>query len=98
MVQFIFSHGIDEIFAITQILIVVFALFLLGISVKAYKNTGLKKIIYLIIAFALFAFQHILNYVDQSVVDILPDDIRYVIFAIVTLSIMGMFFLAILKK
>ena len=98
MVQFVFSHGIDEVFVVTQILIAAFALFLLGLSVKAYKNTGVRKIVYLIIAFALFAFQHILNYIDQSVVDILPDDVRYVIFAIVTLSIMGMFFLAILKK
>lgn len=98
MVQFVFSHGIDQVFVVTQILIAAFALFLLGLSVKAYKNTGVRKIVYLIIAFALFAFQHILNYIDQSVVDILPDDVRYVIFAIVTLSIMGMFFLAILKK
>ena len=98
MVQFVFSHGIDEVFAVTQILIAICALFLLVLSVKAYKNTGLKKIVYLIVAFSLFATQHIINYVDQSVVDILPDDVRYVIFAIISLAIMGMFVLAILKK
>jgi len=98
MVEFIFSQVSSEVFTITQILIAICALFLLALTLKAYKNTGLRKMIYLIIAFGLFAFQHIFNYVDQAVLDIVSDDIRYVIFAITTLCIMGMFFLAILKK
>ena len=94
----VFSPISSEAFLIAQILITICALFLLTLSIKAYKNTGLRKLIYVAIAFVLFAIQHILNYVDQAVVDIMPDDMRYLLFAIMTLAIMGMFFLAILKK
>jgi hypothetical protein len=88
----------SEAFLIAQILITICALFLLGISIKAYRNTRLRKLIYVAIAFVLFAIQHILNYVDQVVVHFMPDDIRYLLFSLMTLAIMGMFFLTILKK
>jgi len=88
----------SEAFLIAQILITICALFLLAITIKAYRNTRLRKLVYVAIAFVLFAVQHTLNYVDQAVADIMPDDIRYLLFAIMTLAIMGMFFLAILKK
>lgn len=88
----------SEAFLIAQIMITICALFLLGVTIKAYKNTKLRKLIYVAVAFVLFAVQHILNYVDQAVADIMPDDVRYLSFALMTLSIMGMFFLAILKK
>lgn len=88
----------SEAFLVAQILITICALFLLGVTIKAYRNTRLQKLVYVAIAFVLFAAQHILNYVDQAVADIMPDDIRYLLFTIMTLAIMGMFFLAILKK
>ncbi len=88
----------SEAFLIAQIIITICALFLLAITIKAYRNTRLQKLIYVAIAFVLFAAQHTLNYVDQAVVHFMPDDIRYLSFAIMTMAIMGMFFLAILKK
>jgi len=94
----IFNPITSEEFLIAQVLITISALFLLSLSIKAYRNTGLQKMIYVAVAFALFAAQHILNYVDQAVINFMPDDIRYVMFAIITLTIMGMFFLAIVKK
>lgn len=93
-----FSPLTSEVFIIAQVLVTICALFLLVLSFKAYQNTKLKKMIFIVIAFALFAIQHIINYVDQAVTDIMPDDIRYVLFAVITLAIMGMFFLAIVKK
>jgi hypothetical protein len=98
MVEFVFSPNTSLIFLITQILVTVAALFLVGLSVKAWKNTRLKKIIYLVIAFALFAVIHIFNYLDQAVVDVVSDDVRYVVFAIAEVAIMSMFVLAILRK
>lgn len=88
----------SDVFIVSQILIVVIALVLMALSITAYRNTSLKKIIYAIIAFGLFASQHILNFIDGDVVDILPDDVRYALFSVITLSIMALFFLAIIKK
>jgi hypothetical protein len=95
---FVFGEGTSEIFTITQIAVVIIALFLMAISIIAYRNSNLKKIIYAVIAFGLFAFQHVLNYTDAQIADILPDDVRYTIFSIITLAIMGLFFLAVIKK
>jgi len=88
----------SEVFLVTQVLVTVVALFLMGVAVRAWKNTKLKKIIYVAIAFSLFAVIHIFNYVDQAVMDVVSDDLRHTIFAILELSIMGMFVLALLKK
>jgi hypothetical protein len=98
MVQFDLTPIDSEVFAITQILVIVCALFLMGLSIRAWKNTGVRKIIYLIIAFSLFAVQHVINYVDQTEVDFISDELRYVVFAVIQVVIMGMFVLAILKK
>ena len=98
MTEFVFSENTSLIFLITQILVTIVALFIVGLAVRAWKNTKLKKIIYVIIAFSLFAAIHIFNYLDQSIFDFVSDDIRYVIFAIAELVIMMMFVLAILKK
>lgn len=98
MVQFIFEHNSNLIFLISQILVAIVALFLLGLTIKSWKNTRLNKIIYVIIAFSLFAFVHLLNFIDHGIVDIISDDTRYVITSIADIAIMGMFVLAIIKK
>ncbi|HKU32330.1 MAG TPA: hypothetical protein VJR22_00605 [Candidatus Nitrosotalea sp.] len=58
----------------------------------------MKRIAFAIAIFALFAFQHIINFVDAKVGDIMPDDMRYAVFSSITLVIIGLFFLAIVKK
>ena len=98
MVQTFSDPVTAEVFFAAQILIIIFALFLMALSITAYRNTSLKKIVYAIIAFALFAFQHVLNFIDAEEVDLIPDDIRYAIFSVITLTIMGLFFLSIVKK
>ena len=87
-----------EVFIVAQILIIIFALFLMTLSITAYRNTSLKKIVYAIVAFALFAFQHVINFIDAEEVDLIPDDIRYAIFSVITLTIMALFFLSIVRK
>lgn len=88
----------SEVFLVGQIAIVIVALFLIGLSVQAWINTRLRKMIFLIVAFGLFAFTHVTTYVDEAVVNIMPDDIRYAMFAITNVVIMLMFVLAVLKK
>ncbi len=95
---FVFGEGISQIFSITQIAVVIIALFLMSISIISFRNTSLKKILFAIVAFALFAIQHVINYIDAQQADILPDDVRYTIFSIITLAIMALFFLAVIKK
>jgi len=98
MVEFVFSTFTGQVFVISQLIIVIVAVLLTAISIIAYKNTRVKKMIFLIIAFVLFAISHLLNYVDQSLVDIMPDDARFAMFGVTTVVSMMMFFLAILKK
>jgi len=96
--HFAFGPGSAEVFTIAQLTVLIFALFLMTLSISSYRKTGLKKIVYVIIAFALFATQHIINYIDGEVVDFLSDDMRHAIFAVISVVIMVMFFLAIIKK
>jgi hypothetical protein len=98
MVEFVFTPINSQIFIISQIAIVIVALFLTGLAVKAWKNTRINKMIYLIIAFGLFAITHAINYVDESVVNVMPDDARYAMFAVTEIAIMLMFVVAIIKK
>ena len=93
-----FSQITDQIFIDENIVVIACAVFFMFISAKAYKNTHEKKTIYLIAAFVLFAFQHIFLYVDYALSDFVADDIRHIVFGITTITIMVMFFLAIIRK
>ena len=96
--SFTFSPQVSEIFTICQISIIVISGVLMGLSITAYRNTNLKKILLAIGIFALFAIQHVINYVDAKVADIMPDDIRFTVFSAITLAILLLFFFAIVKK
>ena len=98
MTEFVFEPVNSMTFIISQVAVMVVALFLTALSVKAWKNTGLKKILYLIIAFGLFAITHAINYLDESVVNFMPDDARYAMFAVTEIIIMLMFVFAVIKK
>ena len=87
-----------HVFTISQILDIALAFFLALLSVTAYRNSGLKKIRYAIVAFSLFAIQHIINYLDSGIIGFMPNDVRNALFSVITLAIMAMFFLAIVRK
>lgn len=87
-----------QVFTVSQVLDIATAFFLALLSVTAYRNSGLKKIRYAIVAFSLFAIQHVINYVDSSIIGIMPNDVRHALFSVITLAIMAMFFLAIVRK
>lgn len=95
---FSFGAGFSEIFTVTQISIIVISILLMILSITIYRNKKLKRIAFAIAIFAIFAIQHILNYVDAKLVDIMPDDMRYALYSSMTLVIIVLFFLAIVKK
>lgn len=95
---FSFGPGFSEIFTVTQISIIVISTLLMALSITIYRNKKLKRIAFAIAIFALFAIQHIINFVDAKVTDIMPDDMRYTVFSSITLIIIGLFFLSIVKK
>ncbi len=95
---FSFGAGFSEAFTVTQISIIIISLLLMALSITIYKKQSLKRIMFGIAIFALFAVQHIINFIDAQLVDIMPDDMRYTIFSSMTLAIIGLFFLSIVKK
>ena len=98
MTEFDFEPVTSQVFLVSQIIVIVVAFFMVGLAVKAWKNTGMKKMVFLIIAFGLFALIHIVNYTDQALVNFMPDDARYAMFAATEICIMMMFVLAVIKK
>ncbi len=95
---FTFGHGSLEIFTVTQLAVIILALVLMALSFTAYRNMRNRKILFAIIIFGLFAVQHVINYVDAQVVDIMPDDVRFALFSSITLAILLLFFVTIVRK
>ena len=76
--------------------ITVISLLLLALSVTAYRKTRLKVTIYAIIIFALFATQQFIDYLD-NVIAALDNPITDVVISSLTLTILALFFLAIVR-
>jgi hypothetical protein len=76
--------------------ITVISLLLLALSVTAYRKTRLKVTIYAIIIFALFAIQQFIDYLDNIIV-VLDNPITDVVVSSLTLTILALFFLAIVR-
>jgi hypothetical protein len=93
------SIGIyDTIEGIIYLIAAIFSIILLALSITAYRNTGLKKIKYAIVAFGLFAAFLLDEYLEttfKASVYILFTDL---ILPSMTLAVVVLFFLAIIKK
>jgi hypothetical protein len=87
----------DSIEGAIQAAIGIFSLLLLGLSILAYKRTGLKKILFAAIAFSLFAIQLILESLEETI-SILEDPIGDILTSGMTLAILVLFFMAIVRK
>jgi hypothetical protein len=70
---------------------------LLALSISAYRNTGLKKIKYAIVAFALFAAYLFWEYLEV-IFEILEDTYTNVILPSMVFGVLVLFFLAIVSK
>ena len=75
----------------------VLALLLLALSISAYRNTGIKKIKYAIVAFALFAVFLFYEYLE-GVFKFLEANYSDLILAFITFGVLILFFLAIIRK
>jgi hypothetical protein len=80
-----------------KIAIAAFSLLLLGLSISAYRKTGLRRLVYAAVAFGLFALQMFFDYLEDAVQGF---DTPYadVIFFGITLAILVLFFMAIVRK
>jgi hypothetical protein len=88
----------DRIEGAIQAAIGIFSLLLLGLSILAYRRTGLKKIIFAAIAFSLFAIQLILESLEETIGILEEPPIGDILSASMTLAILVLFFLAIVRK
>jgi hypothetical protein len=74
----------------------IFSILLLALSITAYRKTRLTLTIYAIIIFALFAIQQSLDFLDD-IFSSLDNPITSVMISSLTLSILVLFFLAIVR-
>ena len=77
--------------------IVAFALILFTLSITAYRNTRIKKILFAASAFALFAIQLFVDSIEDYI-GILDEDVTGIIVKLMTFAILVLFFVAIVKK
>ncbi|HXV38274.1 MAG TPA: hypothetical protein VD699_01685 [Nitrosopumilaceae archaeon] len=80
-----------------EIGIVAFALILFALSITAYRNTRIKKILFAAAAFALFAIQLFVDSVEDYL-GFLDEDITGIILKLMTFAILVLFFVAIVKR
>ena len=82
---------------IIEIIVGIFALFLFALSISAYKTIHLKKMIFAIAAFGLFAVKSFIDYLED-VLSILDTPYIDILLAIISLAILVLFFLAFIKR
>jgi hypothetical protein len=74
----------------------IFAAILIGLSISAYRNTHLRKLIYAIIAFSMFGIFLFYEFLEHS----MDFDTPYtdIILPSMALSVLVLFFLAVVNK
>lgn len=88
------AFGISDAIEFT---IIGFSLVLLAMSLSAYRDSGLKRILFAAVAFALFAIQLFFDYLEEFL-NLLDEDTNDIILSMITLGILVLFFMAIVKR
>ena len=70
---------------------------LFALAVTAYKNTGIKKILFAAAAFGLFAIQLLVDALEDSMW-FLSEEVVDIFVPLITFAILILFFVAIVKK
>jgi len=73
------------------------SLILFALAITAYKNTGIKKILFAAAAFALFTVQLLIDALEDSM-GFLEEQVVDIFIPLITLAILILFFVAIVKK
>jgi len=74
----------------------IFAAILIALSISAYRNTHLRKLLYAIVAFLLFGIFLFYEYLEHTIQ--LDNPFTDIILPSMALSILVLFFLAIVNK
>ena len=74
----------------------IFAAILIALSISAYRNTHLRKLLYAIVAFLLFGIFLFYEYLEHAIA--LDNPFTDIILPSMALSILVLFFLAIVNK
>ena len=82
---------------IVELAIIAFSIILFALAITAYKNNRVKRIGFAATAFALFAVQLIVGYVDDAFDYVNTEGLDFLTSAI-TLAILLLFFFAIVTK
>ena len=98
MGTFVSMEIYDTIEGIIYVVGAIFSVTLLALSISAYKNTGLKKIKYAIVAFGLFAFFLLYEYLEHTFKKSFNTPYTDIIIPSMSLAIVVLFFLAIIRK
>lgn len=80
-----------------EIAIVVFSVILFALAITAYRNTGIKKILFAAGAFALFAIHLFVDSLEDYV-EFLDEEVTGIIVKLMLFAILALFFVAIVKK
>ena len=75
----------------------IFSIILFALSITAYRNTGIKKILFAAAAFGLFAIQLLVDSLEDYI-EFFEEGITDILVALITLAILILFFVAIVKK
>lgn len=95
--SFVLENGLFEIIeSILYIIGTIFAVILIALSISAYRNTHLRKLIYAIIAFLLFGIFLFYEYLEHSIS--FDNPFTDIVLPSMALSILVLFFLAIINK
>ncbi len=95
------SEGGDEKYILPESLDFatgIFAAFLLALSLVAYQRTKVKRLLFVSAAFGLFSFRAIIPRLDLILPDLDLSASIQTILSITGFVILGLFFLAIVKK
>lgn len=82
---------------VVEILVGVFALFLFTLSISAFRTFKLKKMVFAIAAFGLFAVESFIDYLED-VVPLLDAPFVDLILAVISFAILILFFIALIKR
>ena len=77
--------------------IIIFSVILFALSITAYRNTGIKKILFAAAAFALFAIQLFVDSIEDYL-EFFGEDATDILVSLITFAILVLFFVAIVKK
>ena len=73
------------------------SIILFALAITAYKNTGIKKILFAAAAFGLFAIQLLVDAMEDSM-GFLEEELVDIFVPLITFAILILFFVAIVKK